>query len=251
MRIHLGFNQVRAKELGIEGVNRAIIFDYLCSMSSWAEGLERGGEIWYWVSRKKVSEDLGMMGLRGDTIYRHFCGLRDIGLIKYEKVGRKDVLRLTDRGRSYLVGKSEIDPSLAGKSEMNPSLGLKVGNKSELKSEINPTYSIKKKKDSIKRIRREGDKVFLWDKYLMNGGEELVGSLQEYFLMREKKKKPLVGERGRSRFRNELMKLSGGRWEAAVEVLDQSTYHGWVGLFAVKGNGGDISDSFVSRRELL
>ena len=223
MRVHIGFNQERAKDLGIVGVNRAIIFDYLCSMSSWAEGIAIGGEIWYWVSRKKVGLDLEMLGLRSDTIYRHFCGLRDIGLIEYKKVGRKDMIRLTVLGRSYLVTKSEINPSFNEKSEINPSLGLKLGNKSEKNSEINPTYSINKK-DSNKSIYIEGGKVYLWGKELMIGGEELVLSIQEFLDMRKKKKKPLIGERSRRRFIGRLLELSRGD----------------------RGSGKDIGQEFIS-----
>lgn len=64
--------------------------------------------------------------------------------------------------------------------------------------------------------------------------EEVVTAWREWVEMRRKTKKPITTERTRQMAINKLMELSKGDAEEAVKVLNQSTDHCWVGLFAVK-----------------
>lgn len=64
--------------------------------------------------------------------------------------------------------------------------------------------------------------------------EEVVTAWREWVEMRRKTKKPITTERTRTMAINKLMELSKGDAEEAVKVLNQSTDHCWVGLFAVK-----------------
>lgn len=93
------------------------------------------GQIFYHASRNKVMEELPMLTDKSDTIYRIFRHLAadERALIQYEKVGRKDLIRLTDRGKKW---NSEKNPSSADNSENFPT---ELGKKSENNSEKNPT----------------------------------------------------------------------------------------------------------------
>lgn len=125
-------NQAQAIELGMK-MQEAIILGMICDAPSWAEPVIFKGEVFYWTSRKMISSELPLLGLKEDTIYRALRALDALGLIEYRKIGAKDCTRLTNRGKSYLGKKSEQIEN----SEKNPS---KLGKKSEKNTEKNPTY---------------------------------------------------------------------------------------------------------------
>lgn len=121
------------------------------SASTWAKGyLMPDNEISYWVARQVVCDELPLLNMKPDTVYRHMKSLSELGVIDYQKDGKKDMIRVTKKGKKYLSSRyvgnkselgnstmSEINPSKQQNSEINPNL---LGNKSEKNSEINPTY---------------------------------------------------------------------------------------------------------------
>ena len=150
MKYNLNINQVQALELGIVNINQAHIFDLLTSVSSWADTEIVNDTVYYWVARQTIVKELELLNLKPDTVYRHLKSLNKIGLIDYIKVGKKDCIKITSKGRKYISKDnnstmSEINPNyyVGNKSEkkqhseINPT---KLGNKSEKHSEINPTY---------------------------------------------------------------------------------------------------------------
>lgn len=146
MKYTLYVNQEKAINLGITNINQGLILDFLTTISAWASPVEVDGETYYWVARQKIADELPLLKLKPDTVYRHIKKLAEIGVIDYTKLGKKDCLRLSEKGKNYLSDTmSEINPNhyvgnkseLPQNSEINPS---KLGNKSEKNSEINPTY---------------------------------------------------------------------------------------------------------------
>lgn len=145
MRFSTYINNQKALEWGLNA-NQAALFDLLNQASSWAEEIIVDGIVYYWVSRNKVLEELPLFYKTGDTVYRHFSELNEKGLIVYLKQGKhgdKDLIRLTEKGKSWNEFKPEQNRD---NSEINPSLGDELGNKSEItrkqirdNSEINPT----------------------------------------------------------------------------------------------------------------
>lgn len=142
MKYNLYVNQALALELGIKNINQAHIFDLLTTASTWASPEIVGKTVYYWVARQSICTELALLNLKPDTVYRHLKGLHTLGLIDYTKVGKKDCILVTEKGKQYLLkdkeshyvgNKSEKDNN----SEINPN---KLGNKSENNSEINPTY---------------------------------------------------------------------------------------------------------------
>lgn len=149
MKYSLYVNQQKALDLGIKNINQAHIFDLLTTASTWATPIVVGEDVYYWVARQQIADDLPLLALKNDTVYRHLKVLAEIKLIDYKKVGKKDCIRVTKKGREYLIkggenAMSEINPNhyVGNKSEKNENSEInprKLGNKSENNSEINPT----------------------------------------------------------------------------------------------------------------
>jgi DNA-binding MarR family transcriptional regulator len=153
MKHSIHVNQKQALDLGMTNINQAHIFDLLTGVSTWAKPEVINEEVYYWVSRQRICTELPLLDMKPDTVYRHLKKLSDCGLIEYLKHGKKDCIRLTEKGRSYYVGnKSESEQSamsdsnpdgyvgneseLEQNSETNPS---ELGNESEKNSDLNPT----------------------------------------------------------------------------------------------------------------
>lgn len=146
MRYTLSINTVKCQEWDIN-LAQGALFDLINQASSWAKACVVDGEVYYWMSRNKIIEEIPVAYTKTDTVYRSLKTLVDKGLIDYIKEGKKDLIRMTEKGRTWNVkGTTQGDAKLGNKSELaenseiNPS---KLGNKSEKtpeNSEINPTY---------------------------------------------------------------------------------------------------------------
>jgi len=131
---NMRIGQPQALELGIDNINMAHIFDMLISASTWAKPIILDGEVYYWVARSKICDSLPILKLKEDTVYRHLKKLAKLGVISYKKQGIKDLVKVTKKGKKYLVKESENTMS-----DLNPN--HYVGNKSENNSDLNPTYT--------------------------------------------------------------------------------------------------------------
>ncbi|AGH57485.1 hypothetical protein PSYG_00024 [Psychrobacter phage pOW20-A] len=142
MRYHSRINYVKCDEWGLNVVQGAL-FDLLNESSSWAKTHIIGNDVYYWVSRNKVLDELPVVFKRADTVYRNLKVLAEKELIIYTKEGVKDLIMLTEKGKTWNSKiNSEKNPSKSKdleNTEKNPS---KLGNKSENTHEntdINPT----------------------------------------------------------------------------------------------------------------
>lgn len=134
MRFNTYINNQKAIEWGLNA-NQAALFDLLNQSSSWAEDVTIDGQVFYWVSRNRVIEELPLFYSKTDTVYRHFVDLAKKGLISYQKQGEKDLIKLTEKGKTwneFTKSSSEIDPNLLGnKSDTRKQI--------RISSEIDPT----------------------------------------------------------------------------------------------------------------
>lgn len=138
----MSINQVKCREWGLT-LAQGALFDLLNQASSWAKAHLIDGEVYYWVSRNKVLDEIPVAYNKADTVYRSLKDLEAKGLIIYKKEGRKDLVKLSEKGKTWNVkGTAQGDEKLGNKSdfaqnsEINPS---KLGNKSDLNSDLNPT----------------------------------------------------------------------------------------------------------------
>jgi len=148
MKYTIYVNQAKALDLGLTNINQAMIFDLLTTASTWAKPTHIDGDVYYWVARQAIVKELPILGLKPDTAYRHLKGLAELGLIDYKKDGKKDCIRITNKGKAYLSSTmSETNPSSSKNTETDPS---EYGNESENSSEMNPTYPTTKNNQTTK-----------------------------------------------------------------------------------------------------
>lgn len=140
MRYTHNINASRCIEWGLN-LNQGALVDIINQASSWAAVSQIDGITYYWVSRNKVVSEIPLAYSKPDTVYRALKLLAEKGVIEHIKDGKKDLVRLTEKGKNWNVaGTSQGDLKLGNKSEseINPN---KLGNKSENNSEENPTYN--------------------------------------------------------------------------------------------------------------
>lgn len=148
MKYTLVINHEQAITLGLN-VNQALILSVISESHTWADPEIIDGEVYYWTARQKISEELKMLNLKSDTVYRNFKKLEELGLIEYIKSGKKDCIRLTKKGKSYTTKQllenntntmSDEDPKngTVTMSDENPN---KLGSSSENDSDLAPTYN--------------------------------------------------------------------------------------------------------------
>ncbi len=68
---------------------------------------------------------------------------------------------------------------------------------------------------------------------ILNNSKEIQEAFKEFKQMRTKIKKPLT-DKAESMAIKKLEKLSGGNEEVAIQILNQSVYHCWQDLYALK-----------------
>ena len=195
MRFSTYINNQKALEWGLNA-NQAALFDLLNQASSWAEEIIVDGVVYYWVSRNKVLEELPLFYKTSDTVYRHFSDLDEKGLIIYLKQGKhgdKDLIRLTEKGKSWNEFKPE---QIRDNSEINPSLGDELGNKSEItrkqirdNSEINPTNNNTNYKNTTDHNNK---KTTQKNSLALLAEFGVVGQLAEDFIAHRKSKRAAI-----------------------------------------------------------
>ena len=195
MRFSTYINNQKALEWGLNA-NQAALFDLLNQASSWAEEIIVDGVVYYWVSRNKVLEELPLFYKTSDTVYRHFAELDEKGLITYLKQGKhgdKDLIRLTEKGKSWNEFKLE---QIRDNSEINPSLGDELGNKSEItrkqirdNSEINPTNNNTNYKNTTDHNNK---KTTQKNSLTLLAEFGIVGQLAEDFIAHRKSKRAAI-----------------------------------------------------------
>ena len=195
MRFSTYINNQKAIEWGLNA-NQAALFDLLNQAASWAEEIIVDGVVYYWVSRNKVLEELPLFYKTSDTVYRHFSDLDEKGLIIYLKQGKhgdKDLIRLTEKGKSWNEFKPE---QIRDNSEINPSVGDKLGNKSEItrkqirdNSEINPTNNNTNYKNTTDHNNK---KTTQKNSLALLAEFGIVGQLAEDFIAHRKSKRAAI-----------------------------------------------------------
>lgn len=131
MRTVSTINNVKSKEWGLN-VQEAYLFSWIYELPSWADSVTIKSDVFYFCSKNKIISELPLISDKSDTIYRYLKTLSSKNLVIIKKIDGKDYISITDLGRTW------NDSSKSDYSEINPS---KLGNKSELSSEINPTYN--------------------------------------------------------------------------------------------------------------
>ena len=231
MRFSTYINNQKAIEWGLNA-NQAALFDLLNQAASWAEEVIVDGVVYYWVSRNKVLEELPLFYKTSDTGYRHFAELDEKGLIIYLKQGKhgdKDLIRLTEKGKSWNEFKPE---KIRDNSEINPSLGDELGNKSEItrkqirdNSEINPTNNNTNYKNTIDHNNK---KTTQKNSLALLAEFGIVGQLADDFITHRKACKAPITKTALEGFQREADKLGMPIAESVAYAIER----GWRGFKA-------------------
>ena len=121
---------------------QGILFALLYEAPAWAKEEIIENRTYYFVSRNLILEELPMFFEKSDTVYRNLKVLQEKGLIEYIKQGKKDLIRITAKGKTWNEFKdnnSEKSPSFEQNSEKNPNNLGKKSEKELKNSEKNPT----------------------------------------------------------------------------------------------------------------
>lgn len=113
MKYNISIDQPRSIEWGLNHAE-ALMFSFCYALPSWADSIFIDGEVYYFASRTKVIEEMPIITDKADTVYRLYKSLKEKGLIDFQKFGKKDCIRLTEKSKSW---NSEKNPSAGNISE--------------------------------------------------------------------------------------------------------------------------------------
>jgi hypothetical protein len=114
MRFNIRINQVKALEWGLN-LSEAAVFDFCMDLPAWAETIILNNQVWYFASKTKAADEIPLVSEKPDTMYRPYKALAEKGLIRFQKIGDKDMIQITERGAEW--NSSEKNPRLGKKSE--------------------------------------------------------------------------------------------------------------------------------------
>lgn len=211
MRFSITLNNVKCTEWQLNA-SESILFSLLYDASSWAKEIIKDEKAYYFVSRKLITKELPMFFEKEDTVYRNFKKLVDKGLIEYVKKEKMDLVRITEKGKSWnkFEENSEKNPNIDKNSEKNPSKFGKKSEKEAKNSEKNPTYN---------NINIYNNNKFN-NIYIFQ--DEKVREKFEYFLEQRR-----IAQKGLSQvqvdiFAQKLYEHSNGDIREAIDILDYS-----------------------------
>ena len=141
MRFSTYLNNAKCMEWQIKAT-QGILFSLLYEAPAWAKEEIIENKTYYFVSRNLILDELPMFFEKSDTVYRNLKALQEKGLIEYIKQGKKDLIRITAKGKTWNEFKennSEKNPSFEENSEKNPNNLGKKSEKESKNSEKNPT----------------------------------------------------------------------------------------------------------------
>lgn len=127
MRFSTTLNNQKCMEWKINAT-QGILVALLYEANAWANEEIIDNKTYYFVSRNLILKELPMFFEKADTVYRNLKVLAEKGIIEYIKHKGMDLIRLTEKGKSWNF--------IENNSEKSPS---KFGKKSENNSEKNPT----------------------------------------------------------------------------------------------------------------
>ena len=195
MRFSTTLNNQKCMEWGINAT-QGILVALLYEANAWANEEIIDDKIYYFVSRNLILKELPMFFEKADTVYRNLKVLAEKGIIEYIKHKGMDLIRLTEKGKSwnFIENNLEKNPNFDSNSEKSPS---KFGKKSENNSEKNPTYKDtniqkdinKNNKEKYKKEKKQNEiQEFINNLDRDNEYKELLFKYVEY---RKNIKKPL------------------------------------------------------------
>ncbi len=191
MRFSTYLNNAKCMEWQINAT-QGILFSLLYEAPAWAKEEIIENKTYYFVSRNLILKELPMFFEKADTVYRNLKVLAEKEIIEYIKHKGMDLIRLTEKGKSwnFIESNSEKSPNFDNNSEKNPS---EFGKKSENNSEKNPTYKDTNIQKDISKNKKEKSQKNEIQEFINNLTEdnEYKELLFKYIEYRKNIKKPI------------------------------------------------------------
>lgn len=146
MRFSTTLNNQKCMEWGINAT-QGILVALLYEANAWANEEIIDDKIYYFVSRNLILKELPMFFEKADTVYRNLKVLAEKGIIEYIKHKGMDLIRLTEKGKSwnFIENNSEKNPNFDSNSEKNPTY-----KDTNIQKDINKNNKEKNKKEKSK-----------------------------------------------------------------------------------------------------
>ncbi len=156
MRFSTTLNNQKCMEWELNAT-QGVLIALLYEANAWANEEIIDDKTYYFVSRNLILKELPMFFEKADTVYRNLKVLAEKGIIEYIKHKGMDLIRLTEKGKSwnFIESNSEKSLNFDNNSEKNPS---EFGKKSENNSEKNPTYKDTNIQKDISKNNKEKNK---------------------------------------------------------------------------------------------
>ena len=133
MRFSTTLNNQKCMEWGINAT-QGILVALLYEANAWANEEIIDDKIYYFVSRNLILKELPMFFEKADTVYRNLKVLAEKGIIEYIKHKGMDLIRLTEKGKSwnFIENNSEKNPTY---KDTNIQKDINKNNKEKYKKE--------------------------------------------------------------------------------------------------------------------
>ena len=241
-------------------LSQAFLVDLLIIAESWAKRETVDDTDYRWVSRNKILDEIPHAYKTADRVYRALKDLAEKDIIEYKKLGKKDLIRMTEKGKSWIFSPQAFANSELGfkaendfKSVLKPiESGIKAEKDAE-KSVLKPTdngtntnHGTKNNNTSKNNSKKKVDNVFFDAASYQLPSFVNSESWSDFVEMRQTIKKPLNALACKKAI-NVLVKLNENGSDANAS-LDNSVLNSYSGLFEVKSNVAGNSTANVSQQ---
>lgn len=100
MRYSTTIDNVTSIKWGLN-IQESYLFAFIIEANTWADKIIIDDELYFFLSRNKVVEDIPLLTGKPDTIYRFYKKFQELELIKYRKSGLKDCILLKEKSLQW------------------------------------------------------------------------------------------------------------------------------------------------------
>lgn len=137
-----------------------------------------------------------------------------------------------------IANQSQTDSKQIANQSQQSNNDNNIKNDNNDKNENKEDANASKKEISYSACKTKGQKEAFEKKFLVahnvKDGTPLWNAMCDWFAYRREINKPYKSERSLEGCLREIRKLSNGKTETAIEIINQSIANGWQGLFAIK-----------------
>jgi len=236
MKYSSTINNIKCLEWDLT-LSQAFLLDLLTYAPHWAQTEKLDGVDYYWVSRNKVLGEIPNAFKTADTVYRALKELHQKGVIEHQKLGRKDMVRFTEKGLEWVFKTAPTpDLKLGNKSELgqnseiNPS---KLGNKSEntpKNSEISPTDKNTNNKSISNKKREPKTDSKKEDVFKPVKPEQVSDQTWNDLLGLRKKKRAVESQTAWTRINNSIERAQQATGHTLENIFSYWVMRAWAGF---------------------